>query len=314
MPQQEMSNISKIFFNSKKSAKQLLIDKLEDYLQKSKEQIEELEDKVSFYEAIGLETARKFNNFCKRILEIYGINQTIGTDKQLLDIITEYKTSSESLRQKYENLCASIATLAQTIGEQPIDGRTDANSILSSIEKLFKDKETYCQILKEKINEFSEDKTQLDLEISGDEIDIKSQIKDMSPLIEELSICNEVKNSKEMNVELIESDRKKSVSKSTDDSKINEVVIQLICDLLNILSLEEKQNVGQKFTNKSIDFSNETFESIKSEDNETRLSMCKTNKESSSLEYQSLYSLKYSQRSPLLKTQSETGFKDSDEF
>jgi hypothetical protein len=131
------------------------------------------------------------------------------------------------LRQKYENLCASIATSAQTIGEQPIDGRTDANSIL--FEKLFKDKETYCQILEEKINEFSEDKTQLNLDITGDEIDIKSQIKDMSPLIEELSVCNEVKNSKEINVELIESDFKKSVSKSTDDSEINEVVIQLIC-------------------------------------------------------------------------------------
>jgi len=131
------------------------------------------------------------------------------------------------LRQKYENLCASIATLAQTIGEQPIDGRTDANSILSSIEKLFK--EIYCQILEEKINEFSEDKTQIDLDIRGDEIGIKSQIKDMSPLIEELSVCNEVKNSKEMNVELIESDCKESVSKSTDDSEINEVVIQLIC-------------------------------------------------------------------------------------
>jgi hypothetical protein len=52
-----MSNISKIFFNSKKSAKQLLIDKLEGYLQKSKEQIEELEGKVSFYETISLETA-----------------------------------------------------------------------------------------------------------------------------------------------------------------------------------------------------------------------------------------------------------------
>jgi hypothetical protein len=51
----------------------------------------------------------------------------------------------------------------------------------------------------------------------------------MSPLIEELSVCNEVKNSKEINVELIESDFKKSVSKSTDDSEINEVVIQLIC-------------------------------------------------------------------------------------
>ncbi len=222
-----MSNISKIFFNSKKSAKQLLIDKLEGYLQKSKEQIEELEGKVSFYETISLETAWKFNSFCKRILEIHGINQTIGTDKQLLDIITEYKTSSESLRQKYENLCASIATSAQTIGEQPIDGRTDANSIL--FEKLFKDKETYCPILEDKVNEFSEDKTQLDLDISGDEIDIKSQIKDMSPLIEELSVCNEVKNSKEINVELIESDFKKSVSKSTDDSEINEVVIQLIC-------------------------------------------------------------------------------------
>ncbi len=131
------------------------------------------------------------------------------------------------MRQKYENLCASIATSAQTIGEQPIDGRTDANSIL--FEKLFKDKETYCQILEEKINEFSEDKTQLNLDITGDEIDIKSQIKDMSPLIEELSVCNEVKNSKEINVELIESDFKKSVSKSTDDSEINEVVIQLIC-------------------------------------------------------------------------------------
>jgi hypothetical protein len=131
------------------------------------------------------------------------------------------------LRQKYENLCASIATSAQTIGEQPIDGRTDANSIL--FEKLFKDKETYCPILEDKVNEFSEDKTQLDLDISGDEIDIKSQIKDMSPLIEELSVCNEVKNSKEINVELIESDFKKSVSKSTDDSEINEVVIQLIC-------------------------------------------------------------------------------------
>jgi hypothetical protein len=86
------------------------------------------------------------------------------------------------LRQKYENLCASIATSAQTIGEQPIDGRTDANSIL--FEKLFKDKETYCPILEDKVNEFSEDKTQLDLDISGDNIDIKSQIKDMSPLIE----------------------------------------------------------------------------------------------------------------------------------
>jgi hypothetical protein len=120
--QQDMSNISQIFVNSKKNAKQLLIDKLEDYLQKSKEKIEELEDKVSIYEAVGLETARKFNNFCKRILEIHGINQTIGTDKQILDIITEYKTSSESLRQKYKNFCSSIATLAQTIGEQPIDG------------------------------------------------------------------------------------------------------------------------------------------------------------------------------------------------
>jgi hypothetical protein len=80
------------------------------------------------------------------------------------------------------------------------------------------------------------------------------------------------------------------------------------------LSLEEKQNVDQKLANKSIDFSDETFESLKSEDNETPLSMCETNKESSSLEYQSLYSLKYSQRSPLLKTQSETGFKNSDEF
>ncbi len=100
---------------------------------------------------------------------------------------------------------------------------------MSSIEKLFKDKEIYCQILEEKINEFSEDKTQLDLDVRGDEIGIKSQIKDMSPLIEELSVCNEVKNSKEMNVELIESDCKEWVSKSTDDSEINEVVIQLIC-------------------------------------------------------------------------------------
>ncbi len=257
-------------------AKQLLIEKLEDYLQKSKEKIEELEDKVFIYEAIGLETARKFNNFCKTILEIHGINLTIGTDKQLLDIITEYKTSSESLRQKYETLCSSIATLAQTIGEQPIDGRTDANSILSSIGKLIKDKETYCQILEEKINEFSEDITQLDLDISGDEIDIKSQIKDMSPLIEELSVCNEVKNSKEMNVELIESDCKESVLKSTDDFEINEVIIQLNCDPINNLSSEEKGNVGQKSTNKSIDFSDEIFESLKSEDNETRISMCET--------------------------------------
>jgi hypothetical protein len=289
-----MSNISKIFVNSKKSAKQLLIDKLEDYLQKSKEKIEELEDKVSIYEAISLETARKFNNFCKRILEIHGINQTIETDKQLLDIITEYKTSSESLYQKYETLCSSIATLAQTIGEQPIEGRTDANSILSSIGKLIKDKKT-CQILEEKINEFSEDITQLDLDISGAEIDIKSQIKDMSPLIEELSVCNEEKNSKEMNVELSESDSKESVLKLTDDSEINEVVIQLNCDLINNLSLKEKENVDQKSTNKSIDFSDEIFESLKSEDNETRLSMCEINKDSSSLEYQSLYSLKYSQ-------------------
>jgi hypothetical protein len=66
--------------------------------------------------------------------------------------------------------------------------------------------------------------------------------------------------------------------------------------------------------NKTIDFSGETFEPLKSEDNETRLPMSETNKESSSLEYQSLYSLRYSQQSPLLKTQSETGFKDSDEF
>ncbi len=198
------------------------------------------------------------------------------------------------MHQKYETLCSSIATLAQTIGEQPIEGRTDANSILSSIGKLIKDKKT-CQILEEKINEFSEDITQLDLDISGAEIDIKSQIKDMSPLIEELSVCNEEKNSKEMNVELSESDSKESVLKLTDDSEINEVVIQLNCDLINNLSLKEKENVDQKSTNKSIDFSDEIFESLKSEDNETRLSMCETNKDSSSLEYQSLYSLKYSQ-------------------
>ncbi len=165
---------------------------------------------------------------------------------------------------------------------------------MRTIGKLIKDKETYCQILEEKISEFSEDKTQLDLDISGDNIDIKSQIKDMSPLIAELSVCNEVKNSKEMNVELIESDCKESILKSTDDSEINEVVIQLNCDPINNLSLEEKENVGQKSTNESIDFSDEIFESLKTEDNETQLSMCETNKDSSSLEYQSLYSLKYS--------------------
>lgn len=253
-------SVNKLFYNSKKnySKKQLLIDKLEDQIKKKDKNIQELEDKSAFYESIALLNLQKLNTFFKRISEICGENQTIDSDEEILLIINQFKTSTTVWRQKFETLCANIQSLAQSVkDEQWVGGQeTDVNIILNSIKKRIQEEDNYCQTLKDENKslkkKLSKYRTELQLTNykteSGDDFDLISNTSHISQVIERQLIRNEE------NVETI-NDCMELSSNLSNNSENFEIAVQIICEIMNALSLEDREYVLKESLNKSVYFS-----------------------------------------------------------